>query len=86
MMADTEPTDASYPAAFEVAYGCRNCGDEWSHEYPSNTFVDDAASQKGVTVHDTDEFGKTTYVPCPTCELTRAVSVDDRSPLGDDDE
>lgn len=87
MMADTEPTDTHEPRpdAFEVDFECRNCGDEWSHSYPPNTCVDDSTTQKGVTVHDTDEFGKTSYVDCPTCELTRAVTVDGRNPLGDDD-
>lgn len=76
-------------AAFAVTLGCENCDDSWDREYPPGTNVVEDAR---VTSHsqDCDTMGTTgcdccETIQCPTCGLYKDVTVEDRSPIEEED-
>lgn len=77
---------------FEVTYGCKNCGNEWSEEHPPRVNVRDSTSGKNTRVTDADcntlgVYGCDCcyYVECSVCELRDDVYVEDRTPITDGD-
>ncbi|WP_158855585.1 hypothetical protein [Halorhabdus sp. CUG00001] len=80
--------DTDREPAFEVSYGCENCGAEWSDQYPSRTVIRDS-DQVGAYNKDCDHLGTTACdcchgIRCPVCELIADVVVADRNPIGGD--
>lgn len=78
--------------AFEVTYGCHNCGSEWSNTHPPKTTVGDSDIIGNVMVSDQtcNSLGPTGcdccgVVTCPVCEMADEVYVEDRNPLKDID-
>lgn len=75
--------------AFAVTYGCRNCGNEWTDEFPERTIVTEQLDRVHVTDKDCDEFGSCgccNSVTCPCCGLKKRVYVTDREPIEEDHE
>jgi len=67
---------------FKTVFECTNCGTKFERGHEPNTEVQD--KHDGVYVNGPDtEFGDC-RVECPTCEMRKHVSVDDRSPIEND--
>jgi len=82
----SEATD--HELAFEVTYGCDNCGAEWDEQYPSRTVIRDG-DQVQAFAKDCETLGTTACdccngIRCPVCELVNHVSVADRTPIEGD--
>lgn len=78
--------------AFEVTFGCENCGDEWGQEFPARTVIREdnntQAFAKDCETLGTVQCECCRTIRCPTCELVESVTVNDRTPIeeGDDAE
>lgn len=76
---------------FEVTFGCGNCGDEWGDSYPPRTKVkENTPSDVRYYDMDCDNMGMMgcdccDIIICPTCELRKHVTIDDRNPIEEDE-
>jgi len=85
MSTNTEPV-------FTVTFGCHNCGNEWSSDFPPKTAVSDGgiAKRTQVSNDDCDTLGVHNctccdIVVCPVCDRDDDVYVDDRNPIKEGD-
>ena len=85
-----ESRGESFVAAFEIIYGCDNCGAEWTEQYEARTVIRDS-DQTAAYRKDCDHLGTSScdccsVITCPVCELVAGVSVVDRSPIQEGDD